>query len=76
MVELDKETKDMVSFITFIIPEFAEAYKMNKPEGFRYLEKYGGLDYINENWWALHTDNPKYALRSIFKICKRNGGYL
>ncbi|GHS87374.1 hypothetical protein FACS1894201_08630 [Bacteroidia bacterium] len=26
---LDKETSDKVSFITFIVPEFAAAYKMN-----------------------------------------------
>jgi hypothetical protein len=30
MVELDKETKNKIRFITFIIPEFAEAYKVDK----------------------------------------------
>jgi len=27
--KLDKETSDKVSFISFIIPMFADAYKMN-----------------------------------------------
>jgi hypothetical protein len=27
--QLDKATSDKVSFITFIVPEFAAAYKMN-----------------------------------------------
>jgi len=72
----DKETDDKVSFMSFIIPEFAEAFKMDKPMGYRYLKKYGGLDYINKHWWALHTDNPYHVLLSTFNICKRNGGYL
>jgi hypothetical protein len=55
---LDQETRDRISFITFIILEFARAYKMNRQEAYRYLKKYGGLDYLFKHWWALHTDNP------------------
>jgi hypothetical protein len=70
----DKELRDKVRFITFIIPEFARAYKMGKPEAYQYLKKYGGLSYLFEHWWALHTDNPFWAVRSLYKICYRNGG--
>ncbi|GAB6010649.1 DUF3791 domain-containing protein [Viscerimonas tarda] len=47
---LDKETSDKGSFITFIIPEFASAYKMNIQDAYFYLKKYGGMDYLNECW--------------------------
>ena len=73
---LDKSTSDEISFVMFIIFEFAEAYKMNKQEAYLYLEKYGGLDFIYEYWWILHTDNPYYALKKIFDVCKANGGYM
>ena len=59
---------------TIIIPEFAAAYKMNVQKAYRYLKQYGGLDYLYENWWALHTDNPFWAVRDMFEICRRNGG--
>jgi len=39
---LDKQTSDKVSFIAFIIPAFAEAYKMDVQAAYRYLKKYGG----------------------------------
>jgi hypothetical protein len=68
------ETNSKVSFITFIIIEFALAYKMKMQDAYRYLKKYGGLDYIFEHWWALHTDNKFYALRDIQQICYENGG--
>ncbi|MDR1914572.1 MAG: DUF3791 domain-containing protein [Clostridiales bacterium] len=73
-IALDKETSDKISFITFIIPEFARSYKMDKQEAYFYLKKYGGLDYIFECWWALHIDNPFWAVRDIFKVCRSNGG--
>jgi hypothetical protein len=71
---LDKDTRDEISFISFIIPEFALAYKMNVQQAYRYLKKYGGLDYLYENWWALHTDNPFWAVRDMYEICRKNGG--
>jgi hypothetical protein len=71
---LDKETSDRISFITFIIPEFALAYKMNVSDAYKYLKKYGGFDFLYENWWALHTDNKYWTLRSLYNICYRNGG--
>jgi hypothetical protein len=71
---LDKATSDKISFITYIIPAFADAYKMNMQDAYRYLKKYGGLDYLNRHWWALHTDNKYYALNDIYEICHQNGG--
>jgi hypothetical protein len=72
---LDKEARNKIRFITFIIPEFARTYKMNKQDAYFYLKKYGGLDYIFECWWALHIDNPFWAVRDIYKVCRSNGGY-
>jgi hypothetical protein len=72
---LDNETKNKIGFVTFIIEEFATSYKMNRQEAYRYLKKYGGIDYIFECWWALHIDNPFWAVRDIYKVCRNNGGY-
>jgi hypothetical protein len=48
---------------------------MNIQDAYRYLKKYGGLDYLYENWWALHTDNPFWAVRDMHDICWQNGGW-
>jgi hypothetical protein len=71
---LDKQTSDKVSFITFIVPEFAATYKMNVQEAYFYLKKYGGWDFLNKHWRALHTDNPFYAVDYLYQICYKNGG--
>jgi hypothetical protein len=35
---MSKELSDKISFIAFIIPAFAEAYKMNVQTAYRYLK--------------------------------------
>ena len=74
MDTIDKATSDKISFITFIIPEFAAAYKMKISDAYRYLKKYGGLDFLYTHWWALHTDNEYYALLDLYEVCRQNGG--
>jgi len=69
-----QKADDKISFITFIITSFARAYKMNKQQAYFYLKQYGGLDYLLKHWWALHTDNPYWAVRDMFNICHKNGG--
>jgi hypothetical protein len=71
---LDKETSRKISFISFIIPEFAYSYKMEMQEAYFYLKKYGGLDFLMRHWWALHTDNPFWAVRDLYNVCYKNGG--
>ncbi len=73
-VALNKETSDKISYVTFMITEFALGYKMQMPEAYRYLKKYGGLTYLSEHWWALHTDNKFYALQNLYNVCYENGG--
>ncbi|GHV17632.1 hypothetical protein AGMMS49938_18510 [Fibrobacterales bacterium] len=69
---MDKETEDRISFITFIIPKFADAFKMNYQQAYFYLKKTGGFDYLYDHWWALHTENPVWAVYDIFEACNAN----
>jgi hypothetical protein len=71
---LDRETQNKVNFMAFIIQEFALSYKMSGPDAYRYLKKYGGIDFLDECWWPLHTDNPYWAVKDMYKVCRSNGG--
>ncbi len=72
--KINKATSDKISFITFIVPEFAAAYKMDVQDAFFYLKKYGAWTFLNENWETLHTANPFYTVYYLYKICYQNGG--
>ena len=72
--KISKRLSDKTAFFSFIVPEFANAYKMSMPDSYRYLKKYGAWDYLNENWWALHAENPFWTVRYLYDICYENGG--
>ena len=72
--ELDRETQNKLGFMAFIINKFATTYKMDRQDAYLYLKKYGGLDFLNECWWALHIDNPMWAVRDMYLVCYNNGG--
>ena len=44
----DDERKNRIRFVSFIIPEFARAYRMNKQTAYRFLRTHGGLDFLFE----------------------------
>ena len=71
---IDKTTSDKICFITYIIPKFAADYKMGTQQAYQYLKQYGGLAFLMEHWWALHTDNDIWAVHDIYQICRNNGG--
>ena len=68
--QLDKATRDKVSFITFIVPEFAAAYKMNIQDAYFYLKKYGGWDFLNKHWWALYKNKSDMWVRDTKAFAK------
>jgi len=68
------EAASKISFIATIIPAFADAYKMKASDAYNYLKKYGGLSYLLDEWWALHTENIVWAVRDIYEVCRDNGG--
>jgi hypothetical protein len=70
----NSDATSKISFIASIIPAFADAYKMNVSNAYDYLKKYGGLSYLLEEWWALHTENIVWAVRDIYEVCRNNGG--
>jgi len=71
---LDKETSDKISFISYIIPKFADEYKMGTQDAYFYLKKYGGWAFLMKHWWALHAENPFWAVRYLYDVCYKNGG--
>jgi len=72
--KLSKEKIVKIGFISFIVPEFAMSFKMSMPDSYLYLKKYGAWDYLEENWWALQTDNPFWTVRYLYDVCRKNGG--
>ena len=73
-VGLDDDIRNKVSFITFIIPAFARAYKMNVQKAYFYLKEFGGMDFFATTLVDIARRESFWAVRSLFDVCFKNGG--
>jgi len=68
------EAKDVVDYIAFMVNEFALDRKLTTMESYNYLQKYGGIEFLDEFYDVEHCDNPLITLQTLQGICKREGG--
>ncbi|MDR0506181.1 MAG: DUF3791 domain-containing protein [Dysgonamonadaceae bacterium] len=73
---LSRETKNRIGYINFIILRFARGFKLLIPDSFRYLDKYGGLDFLYKNYEYEHTQSEHNTCMTLLRICRNNGGWL
>jgi hypothetical protein len=70
---MSEKTRNKIRFITFMIAQFVEAYKMGKSETYLYLRQCRGFDYLKNNWRALLIQNLFWVLakfkRPTHHIC-------
>lgn len=65
-----------VKYINYCVSAFAKQYGMSLLESFNYLERYGGLAFLDECYAAEHLLSIEDAVKDLAIICKNNGGEL
>lgn len=74
MEQLNNDNK--IKYINYCISTFAKQYEMSLLETFNYLERYGGLAFLDECYEAEHLLSIEDAIKDLVIICKNNGGKL
>lgn len=65
-----------VKYTNYCISAFAKQYNLSLLEAFNYLERYGGLSFLDECYEAEHLLSIEEAINDLAVICKNNGGKL
>ncbi|MCD7927205.1 MAG: DUF3791 domain-containing protein [Bacteroides sp.] len=65
-----------VKYTNYCISAFAKQYNMSLLEAFNYLERYGGLTFLDEYYEAEHLLSIEDAIKDLIVICQNNGGKL
>lgn len=68
------DQKRLLAFIIAVISEFATAHSLNTQQAFRYLDKYKGLDFVEEFYDVEHTLSFADVVEDVTQVCRRNGG--
>jgi prephenate dehydratase len=58
------------------IKKFATAFNLSFIESYRYLENYGGLQFILDHYEIEHTLSINDAVEDLQAICRKNGGLI
>lgn len=73
---LTRTNINTINYIVACIEEFSERFKISSRDAFNYLDKFGGIMFLIENYEIEHTLSIDEAIEDITIICKNNGGSL
>ncbi len=68
------KAREIVDYIAFMISEFALQHELSMTQSFDYLNRYGGIDFLDKHYEVEHCENPRITLRSLLQICSKAGG--
>ena len=62
---MNKKNQDIAYFLSFCIEQYKNEKGMNGAEVLNTFNKYGVLDYLNNHFEILHTQNRQWILEDI-----------
>jgi hypothetical protein len=65
---MDKHQRDLSYFISFCIEQYKNAKEIDGAEAMEIFSKYGLLEYLEEHYEILHTQNHHWILEDIDKF--------
>ena len=73
---LSKQQINIINYLVICINEFAERFNLDVGEAYRFLAKYGGIDFLMQHYEIEHTLSLDDAVEDLELICRQNGGVL
>lgn len=68
--------KNMVDYFVICVNEFAKRHGMGASEAMVYLNKYNGLQFLEEFYDVQHTLSFDETVDNLTVICQKHGGAL
>lgn len=66
--------KDQVNYITAVVSEFATRYGLTAQQAYRYLARFGGIDFVTRHYGVEHTLSFDDVIEGLSVYCQRRGG--
>lgn len=75
-MEVTKLLRDKVNYTVALISEFAAAHSLNTSQAYRYLDRFGGMAFIERFYDVNHTLSFDQVVADLTEYCSRKGGQL
>lgn len=66
----------LIDDVVLTVSEFSRKHGIAMYQAFRYLDTFGGIDYIINNYRSIINESVKNSIEDLEQICRREGGGL
>ncbi len=73
---MSRTETNKLKFIVALVAEFAQTYKIKQQQAFNYLLRFKGLNFLEEHYNYMHTQDFEDVISDLVVVCRRNGGHL
>jgi len=73
---MEIQPKKIIAYIVLCIKNFSKEFDLSFVESYRYLENFGGLQFIIKHYEIEHTLSMDEAVEDMRAVCRRNGGLI
>ena len=70
------DIKDKIAYIIAVVNEFAARFSLNSQQAYRYLDRFKGIDFVDEFYGVEHTQSFEDVVDDLALYCRKNGGAL
>lgn len=74
LIPLPKPSKKLIDYVIIAISEFSKRYKLSIKEASNYLNRFKGIEFLEEFYDVEHTLSFEDCVEDLALICKNNGG--
>ena len=73
---ITKQQTNIINYLVICINDFAERFAMETKAAYRFLARFGGIDFLMQHYETEHTLSLDEAMEDLETICRQNGGAL
>ena len=74
--QMERDTQNRITYIIYCVSAFANRYGLSNKQAYSYLNRFKGLNFLDECYEAEHQLSISDAIDDLSVICHRNGGAL
>ncbi|MCL1819813.1 MAG: DUF3791 domain-containing protein [Oscillospiraceae bacterium] len=75
-INTSAQPQKIISYVVLCVKTFSKEFDLSYIESYRYIENFGGLQFIIKHYEIEHTLSIDDTIGDIRAICSKNGGLI
>ncbi|MBO6023476.1 MAG: DUF3791 domain-containing protein [Bacteroidales bacterium] len=73
---MSTKEKNIIEYLVVFVVEFAKHFKLTQAQSFNYLNQYGAMLLLEQQYGYAHTQSFASMVDDVAEFCQRKGGQL